>query len=264
MDTPTDLQPPPWPEAPPGARIARGALRVGAARARGRWWCSSTRSTRWRGTRWSRCSGSSATGFKRPRRPSPGRSPSSGCATCATTRSRGRRDRARSASPFNIKESTRSRCGTSPPTRSASSTPSTPRHRPALRRRAVARAFELSQGQPWLVNALARGATRDVVPDAARAITAADIDAARELLIRRQDTHLDSLIERLHEERVRRVIAPMIAGRAAGEGAATTTGALWSTSGSCAATATGGLDIANPIYREVVTPAGRAVTVIRA
>ena len=43
------------------------------------------------------------------------------------------------------------------------------------------------------------------------------IAAAKELLIQRQDTHLDSLAERLREPRVRRVIEPMLAGAALGD-----------------------------------------------
>ena len=68
---------------------------------------------------------------------------------------------------------------------------------------AVALAFELTQGQPWLVNALARRAVMEVVPDPAVAVTVEDIEAAKEILIQRQDTHLDSLAERLREPRVR-------------------------------------------------------------
>lgn len=73
---------------------------------------------------------------------------------------------------------------------------------------AVARAFELTQGQPWLVNALARQLIEVVVPDATRPITGHDVDLAREILIRRNDTHLDSLTERLREPRGRRSSNP--------------------------------------------------------
>ena len=58
---------------------------------------------------------------------------------------------------------------------------------------ALARAFHLTQGQPWLVNALARQVVEVVVPDPAVAVTARHVDEAREILIQRQDTHLDSL-----------------------------------------------------------------------
>ena len=71
-----------------------------------------------------------------------------------------------------------------------------------------------TQGQPWLVNALARDACfkNEAGRDRARAVTAADIDAARERLILSRTTHLDQLADKLKEERVRRVIAPMLAG----------------------------------------------------
>jgi hypothetical protein len=82
---------------------------------------------------------------------------------------------------------------------------------------AVQRAFDLTQGQPWLVNALARQAVRVVVPDVAHPIDVAEIEQAKELLIARQDTHLDSLAERLREPRVRRIIEPMLAGRTLGD-----------------------------------------------
>jgi hypothetical protein len=79
---------------------------------------------------------------------------------------------------------------------------------------ALARAFAVSQGQPWLVNALARQIVNVVVPDRGAEVTEDDIDRARDLLIERQDTHLDSLAERLREPRVRAVIEPMIQGEA--------------------------------------------------
>ncbi len=77
---------------------------------------------------------------------------------------------------------------------------------------AVALAFELTQGQPWLVNALARQAVEVFVTDRAKAVTAADIRTARDRLIEREDTHLDSLAERLREPRVRAIIDPMLRG----------------------------------------------------
>jgi len=82
---------------------------------------------------------------------------------------------------------------------------------------ALERAFYWTQGQPWLVNALARQLTEQLVVDAAVTITATHVDQAKESLIQRQDTHLDSLAERLREPRVRAVIEPMLAGTAPGE-----------------------------------------------
>jgi hypothetical protein len=77
---------------------------------------------------------------------------------------------------------------------------------------AVERAFYWTQGQPWLVNALARQITWRTVPERTIPITAAHIDAAKDALILRRDTHLDSLADKLHEPRVRRVIEPILAG----------------------------------------------------
>ena len=71
-----------------------------------------------------------------------------------------------------------------------------------------------TQGQPWLVNALAREACfeSEAGRDRRRAITARDIAEGRERLIRGRRTHLDNLAVRLGEGRVRRVIEPLLAG----------------------------------------------------
>jgi len=69
---------------------------------------------------------------------------------------------------------------------------------------AVARAYWWSQGQPWLVNALAREVVDKLLEgDAARAVLPTHFDEAAERLIQRRDTHIDSLIERLREEPIR-------------------------------------------------------------
>lgn len=73
-------------------------------------------------------------------------------------------------------------------------------------------AFELTQGQPWLVNALARQLTETLVEDIHQPITKDHVEQAKEILIRRRDTHLDSLPERLREPRVRNIIEPMLSG----------------------------------------------------
>jgi hypothetical protein len=77
---------------------------------------------------------------------------------------------------------------------------------------AVARAFYLTQGQPYLVNALARVAVEELQPDLAQPVTLREIERSKEILIERQETHLDSLGERLYELRVRQVIEPILAG----------------------------------------------------
>lgn len=76
----------------------------------------------------------------------------------------------------------------------------------------VDRAWDLTRGQPWLVNALAREATTVLVPDRTEAVTVAHINDAKETLVRRRDTHLQSLASRLREDRVRRIIQPLMAG----------------------------------------------------
>ncbi len=79
---------------------------------------------------------------------------------------------------------------------------------------AVERIWALTCGQPWLVNALAYEACfrAEHGHDRSQAIGVAAIDEAREALILRRVTHLDQLANTLSEERVRRVILPMLAG----------------------------------------------------
>ena len=116
---------------------------------------------------------------------------------------------------------------------------------------AIDRAFYFTQGQPWLVNALARQLVEVLVPDPATAITAADTDAAKEILIRRQDTHLDSLAERLREPRIRAILEPMLAGEPLGD--VPDDDRRFATDlGLVRLSAEGGLEVANPIYREVI------------
>jgi hypothetical protein len=116
---------------------------------------------------------------------------------------------------------------------------------------ARARAFELSQGQPWLVNALARQLTEVLVPDLGQPITAADVDEAKELLIRRQDTHLDSLMDRLREPRVKAILEPMLAGGTPGDIPEDDRRFVVDL-GLMRRSPLGGLEVANPIYREII------------
>ena len=110
-----------------------------------------------------------------------------------------------------------------------------------------------SAGQPWLVNALCREACFDSEAgrDRSRDITEADILDAQERLILARVTHLDHLADKLREERVRRVVEPILAGA---------TVSAWSTEdvayahdlGLVALDDEGTPRIANPIYAEVV------------
>ena len=71
-----------------------------------------------------------------------------------------------------------------------------------------------TRGQPWLVNALCAGACFDnkAGRDRSRTIEADDVYAAREELILSRRTHLDQLAHKLEEERVRRVVEPILSG----------------------------------------------------
>jgi hypothetical protein len=77
---------------------------------------------------------------------------------------------------------------------------------------AVKRAVELTAGQPWLVNALAREIVDEMAVPVSEPIAVDDVEEARERLIRARATHLDSLAARLAEPRVRRVLEPVLAG----------------------------------------------------
>ncbi len=79
---------------------------------------------------------------------------------------------------------------------------------------AIDHIWNLTQGQPWLINALAYQACfRDRQGrDRSLPVTVAAIDEAKETLILNRVTHLDQLADKLREERVRRVILPMLAG----------------------------------------------------
>ena len=79
---------------------------------------------------------------------------------------------------------------------------------------ALSGVWELSRGQPWLVNALAYQACfrNKAGRDRSRAIDGEAIAEAREQLILRRETHLDQLTDKLQEERVRRVVEPLLSG----------------------------------------------------
>ncbi len=74
---------------------------------------------------------------------------------------------------------------------------------------ALAEVWDSTAGQPWLVNALADEALARV-RDRSVTIGHDDVIDAREALIRRRDTHLDQLADKLREPRVRRVIEPLV------------------------------------------------------
>ena len=116
---------------------------------------------------------------------------------------------------------------------------------------ALAAVWEQTRGQPWLVNALAfQACFRDSAGrDRSRTVTADDILNAREALIRRRDTHLDQLGARLRQERVRRVIEPLLTGASVDD--STVADIEYSRDLGLIAS-DDPIRITNPIYREVI------------
>jgi hypothetical protein len=117
---------------------------------------------------------------------------------------------------------------------------------------AVERAFDYSQGQPWLVNELAREVTSTMEIRPPTPITADHVDIAKERLILARATHLDSLVSKLYEPRVQRVIEPLIAGTLPDDMDATFDDDLSYVRDLGLITANNPIRVANPIYREVI------------
>ena len=117
---------------------------------------------------------------------------------------------------------------------------------------ALERIWHYSSGQPWLVNALCEKIVYETAPTGkVAAVTSAHVDQAKELLIKSRATHIDSLGERLKDDRVRKVIQPMIIGQAdAALGRADRDVEFCLDLGLIAWQ--GSLVIANAIYREVI------------
>ncbi|MBU1221023.1 ATP-binding protein, partial [Myxococcota bacterium] len=112
--------------------------------------------------------------------------------------------------------------------------------------------FEQTDGQPWLVNALAYEATWEIRANRDRSvfITVEMMEEARNNLVISRATHLDQLAFRLTEDRVKNVILPMINNDdstnypESDEQYCIDLGLLKKTPH--------GLDISNPIYREII------------
>ena len=79
---------------------------------------------------------------------------------------------------------------------------------------ALERVWELTSGQPWLVNALGYETCFQTkkARDRGHTITAEMIEEAKENIILRRYTHIDQLADKLQEDRVRRVIEPILGG----------------------------------------------------
>ncbi|MFW6262816.1 MAG: ATP-binding protein, partial [Thermotogota bacterium] len=114
-------------------------------------------------------------------------------------------------------------------------------------------AWDYTRGQPWLVNALAYEACFEnkTGRDRSKAITAQMFEGAKQALIARRDTHIDQLADKLKEDRVRRIIEPMLAGEEFDAGVFNTDVEYCKDLGLIKKTEEG-YQIANAIYREVI------------
>lgn len=73
--------------------------------------------------------------------------------------------------------------------------------------------YEYTDGQPWLVNALAYELVNYVLgKDYSREILPEHVEMAKDQLIKRRDTHLDSMGDKLKEPRVKRIVEAIING----------------------------------------------------
>ena len=109
--------------------------------------------------------------------------------------------------------------------------------------------WRLTQGQPWLVNALAYRAC-EANRDLEQAIGVEAIHEVREQLILRRETHLDQLTDKLQEERVRRVVEPLLSGSL--EPGEIPADDLQYVRDLGLVRATNPIAIANPIYQEAI------------
>ncbi len=101
------------------------------------------------------------------------------------------------------------------------------------------------------MNALARQLVEVLVPNLPKTITTTHVHQAKEILIQRQDTHIDSLASLLQEDRVRAIIGPMLTGQALDNVPPDDLQFLidW---GLCHMEFQGGLMVSNPICQEVL------------
>ncbi len=117
---------------------------------------------------------------------------------------------------------------------------------------ALERIWDLTQGQPWLVNALGYECCfrSKQGQDRSRQVTVEMVDEAKENLILRRETHLDQLADKLREDRVRRVLEPLLAGE--GEPERIPDDDLQYLLDLGLIRLGRPIEVANPIYREVI------------
>ena len=115
----------------------------------------------------------------------------------------------------------------------------------------MARIFALSQGQPWLVNSLAKVCVEELEEDLHKPILQTHVDRAKEILVQRRQVHLDQLLDKLQTERVRNVIEPILSGGSMDNVPRDDRDYVVDL-GLVTRKNSGGLTIANPIYKEII------------
>jgi len=111
--------------------------------------------------------------------------------------------------------------------------------------------MDYTDGQPWLVNAIAEEVTYEMPENRDRSvvITTDMIAIAKENIILARRTHLENLVEKLKESRVRRIILPMLMGEF---GQVETDDVSYCIDLGLIKKVNGGIFIANKIYHEVL------------
>jgi len=109
-------------------------------------------------------------------------------------------------------------------------------------------------GQPWLVNALAYEVCSKMPEglDRSHPIDTTMIERAKENIIQRRETHLHQLADKLSEDRVRRVVERIISGEGSIEAFPDDDIDYVCDLGLVRRDGAGEIQIANPIYREVI------------
>ncbi|MCX7049796.1 MAG: AAA-like domain-containing protein [Candidatus Sumerlaeota bacterium] len=119
----------------------------------------------------------------------------------------------RSASPFNIVTSAMTIRNFTCEEVAALYAQHTEATRQVFPEQVVNEVFRVTCGQPYLVNAIAREIVENILErDEKRPILLKHVEQATQTLILNRVTHIDSLMERLREDRIRRIIEPMITG----------------------------------------------------
>ncbi len=120
---------------------------------------------------------------------------------------------------------------------------------------AVEYVYELSCGQPWIVNSLFMRATLRILDrQSSETVTLDHIEQARTQMIEARETHLDALAERLKDPRIREIIQTIIIGDTGPTLDLTNPNVLLTMDlGLVRWDIDHGFTIANPVYEEILT-----------